>query len=113
MLGQHFEDHRQVRIAFTMAEDRGAAHLVKGFENDVTVLPSELAENVGAPADQGRWRALWKLRGEELLVAVAQALRAVDHQRSGFLCQLQQIGGVDVLAIERRVLAHEDDVELA
>src|SRR3546814_9236195 len=63
--------------------------------------------------DQCRRGALWKLGGEELLVAVAQALRSIDHQRSGLFRQFQQIGCVDILAVERRVLAHEDHVQIS
>ncbi len=112
MLGQHFEDHGQVGVALAMTEDRGASHFVQGFENDVTVLVGKLAENVGASADQGRRCALRKLSGEELLVAVAQALWTVDHQRSRLFRQFQQIGCVDVLAVEWRILAHEDHIEV-
>src|SRR5690606_10317112 len=46
VVGQRLENHRQVGIAFAVAKDRGAAHLIQGFENDVTVLAGELAENV-------------------------------------------------------------------
>ncbi|MNN11436.1 hypothetical protein D3C81_1243940 [compost metagenome] len=95
-----------------MVEDRRAAHAVQGFENDVTLLGGELAQNVDAPAHQGRRRALRELGGEQLLVAVAQALRAVDHQQAFALGLLQQLRAVEEFVVERRVLAHQDHVQL-
>ena len=95
-----------------MAEDRGAAHAVQGFENDVTLLAGKLAQNVGAAADQGGRRQLREQGGEHLLVAVAQALRAIDHQTAGLLGLFQQVGGVDELVIEGRVLAHQDHIQI-
>ncbi|MNP17187.1 hypothetical protein D3C76_1096110 [compost metagenome] len=76
------------------------------------MLHGELPQNVRPPADHGRRRALREQRGEELLVAVAQALRAVHHQHPGALGLFQQVGGIDVLVVERRVLAHQDHVQL-
>ncbi|MNE17281.1 hypothetical protein D3C80_1102560 [compost metagenome] len=109
--GEGLEDHREVRVAGAMAEDRRTAHAIKGFENDVTLFFGKLAQNVRSSADHGRRRQLGEQGGEELLVAVAQALRAVDHQHAGTFGLLQQVGGVDVLVVEGRVLAHQDHVQ--
>ena len=51
-------------------------------------------------------------RGKQLLVAVTQALRAVDHQHAGALGLFEQVRGVHELHVERRILAHQDHVEV-
>ncbi|MCY1362341.1 hypothetical protein D9M69_490550 [compost metagenome] len=113
MGGQGFEDNRQVRIARAVTENRRAAHAVQRLEDHIAVFGGELTQNVRSSADHGRRRALREQRGEQLLVAVAQALRFVDHQHAGALGLLQQIGGVDELQVERRILAHQDHVQIA
>ncbi|MNR35152.1 hypothetical protein D3C85_1529780 [compost metagenome] len=40
-------------------------------------------------------------------------MRLVDHQYASALGLLQQVGGVDELHVERRVLAHQDHVQVA
>ncbi|MND93558.1 hypothetical protein D3C80_857460 [compost metagenome] len=111
--GQGLEDYREVRIARSMAEDRGAAHAVQRLEDGVALLVDEFTQDVGAAADQGRRRALREQRGEEFFVAVAQALRTVDHQHAGGFGLFQQVGAVDEFHVERRILAHQDHVQLA
>ncbi len=64
----------------------------------------------GARHQRGR-RALREPGGEKFFVGVAQAAWAVHHQHAGVLGALQQVGGVDILHVERRVLAHQDDIE--
>ena len=73
----------------------------------------EFADDVGAAADQGRRRQLGKQGGKELLVAVAQAGRAIHHQGAATLGLLQQVGGIDEFVVEGRILAHQDHVQLA
>src|SRR5690606_31979132 len=82
VLGQRLENHRKIGVPFTVAKDHRAAHAVQGFENDVTVLFGKLAQNIGSPADQGGRGVLRELGGEELFIAVAQALRPIDHQHA-------------------------------
>jgi hypothetical protein len=43
---------------------------------------------------------------------VAQALRSIHDERALELGALQDVSGVDVLHVERRVLAHQDRVQL-
>ena len=73
----------------------------------------ELTQHVVSAADDQRWRALREFGGKELLVAVSEALRPVHDERAFLLGPLEQVGGVDVFEVERGVLAHQDDVELA
>ena len=51
-------------------------------------------------------------RDRELLVVVAHRARIVEHARALALGELQQVGGVDVLHVEGRVLAHQHGVEV-
>ena len=60
-----------------------------------------------------RRAALREAGREQLLVAVAQRLRVVDHQAAVARARLEDVGGVDVLVVERRVLAHQHHVEPA
>ena len=110
--GQGFEDHREVRIAWAVTEDRGAAHAVQRLEDHIAMLGHELAQHIRAAADHRGRRALREQRGEQLLVAIAQALWTVDHQHTLALGLFEQVGGVDEFEIEGRVLAHQDDVEV-
>ncbi|MNZ89380.1 hypothetical protein D3C78_1083020 [compost metagenome] len=75
------------------------------------MLGGEGANDVRAAAHQGRRRALREEGGEQFFVTVAQALWAVDHQHAFGFGLLQQVGAVDELHVERRVLAHQDHVQ--
>ena len=55
---------------------------------------------------QGRRGELRELRDRQLFVVVADRLRPVEDPRALALGHLQQLGEVDVLHVERRVLAH-------
>src|SRR5690606_40865820 len=46
-----------------------------------------------------------------LLVDLAQAARAVHDEQAPLLGERQYISGVDVLHVERRILAHQERVE--
>ncbi|CVB21158.1 Uncharacterised protein [Serratia marcescens] len=76
------------------------------------MLLVEFADVRGAATDQRVRRQFREPGGEELLVAVAQALRLVDHQRAFDFGALQNVGRVDVFGIERRILAHQDHVQI-
>jgi len=112
VLGQRFQDDRQVGVVLAVAEYRCTAHAVQRLEDHVTTAFGELAQDVDATADQGWRHALRELSGEQLFVAVAQALWAVDHQHTFALGLLQQVGAVDELHVEGRILAHQDHVQL-
>ncbi|MNE12636.1 hypothetical protein D3C80_1054410 [compost metagenome] len=111
--GQGFENHREVRVAHPVAKDRGAAHAVQWLEDHVAMFGDKLANDVRAAADQGRRGALREQRGEQLFVAVAQALWAVDHQHTSGFGLFEQVGAVDKLHVEWRILAHQDHVQIA
>ena len=49
----------------------------------------------------------------DLLVDVAQALRAIVDMRALQLRAIEDVGAVDVFGVERRILAHQNHVEFA
>jgi hypothetical protein len=79
---------------------------------NITVLLVKGAQALAVRAYQYRRAALREAGGKDFLVAVAQALAAVDHERALALRLFQYVGRVDVFVVEGRVLAHQDDVEL-
>ena len=71
---------------------------------------AHLAQRTG---DQRIRAALREPGRVNLLVDVPQGRRAVDHHCTALGRTFQNIGAVDVLGVEGRVLAHQDDVQLA
>lgn len=53
-----------------------------------------------------------ELGGEQFLVAVPQRGRRVDHQRALLFGGTEDVGGHQELAVHRRILAHQDHVQL-
>ena len=76
------------------------------------MLREELAGETQRPRDRGRRHELGEVEHPELLRRIADARRIVDHQ-SLVLDPLEQVRGGDVAEIEGRVLAHEDDIDVA
>jgi hypothetical protein len=109
-LRQRLQDHVEVGLAGLCPEDRAPAHAVERLEHRLAVLRHEGLELGGVPADQRRRAALREEQGRELLVVVPQALGVVHHRRPGPLGQAQDLGVVDVLLVDGRVLAHQHDV---
>ena len=66
--------------------------------------------SVEVVGDQGRRHQLGELGDEQLLGRVADRDRVVDHQRLR-VDPLEQVRGRDVGQVERRILAHQHDVE--
>ena len=95
----------------SMHEDRVAAHAVQRLADDLAVLARERLHFGHIAGDQRGRAALRKPGGVDLLVDVAQTPRPIHHQRPGEFGALQDVGGVDVFGVERRVLAHQDHVE--
>jgi hypothetical protein len=74
------------------------------------VCGHEGLERGGLAAHQGRRAALREAQGGQLLVEVAQAARIVDHRRPRQPCDVEDLGVVDVVGVDRRVGAHQDHV---
>ncbi len=106
-----FQDGVQVRLVRLQHEDAGAAHAVERFDHHLAEVAVELAQRVRLAGDQRRHREIGELRDRELLVMVAQRPRVVEHHGAVALGGREQVGGVKVLGVERRVLPHQHRVE--
>jgi len=110
-LVERLDDDRQVRVAALGAEDRGASHAVEQLEDRDAMLVHEGAQRLRAAGHQHRRGELRELCDCQLLVVAADRggvvvdLRALAHR------VLEQVGGVHVLHVEGRVLAHQRGVE--
>ena len=94
------------------AEDAHAAHAVERLQDDVAVLGVEALDVAFVARHQRRPDELRKLEDRELLRVVAQRARLVEDTRAFALGLLEQVRRVEVLAVERRVLAHHDGAEI-
>src|SRR5712691_2060385 len=108
---QRFDDHVAVGIARGDAKHRFPAHSVERLEHHVAVSVDEFLELPGEPCHQRRRGEMRVFRDRQLLAVVADRARFVEHLRAILLRELQKPGARDVLAVERRVLAHEHHVE--
>jgi len=104
---QRLDDAAQVQAVVLDAEDARAAHAVQRLEDDVAVLGMKAPHVVRIARHQGGADELRKLQDGQLFGVVAQGARLVEDPRAFALGLLQQVGGVEVLAVERRVLAHQ------
>ena len=109
--GHEFQHHVDIGVALAQAEDGGASHFIQRLDDDIDLLGQKIPETCRFARDQRRWHALREPGGIQLLVGVAQALRFVHDQYAARLGVLQQVGGVDVSHVERRVLAHQDRIQ--
>jgi hypothetical protein len=105
---ERLDDAAQVQAVGPDAEDAHAAHAVQRLEDDVVVLGVEGAHVVGVARHQRGPDELRELQDRQLLGVVAQRRGLVEHTRAFTLGLAQQVGGVEVLGVERRVLAHHD-----
>src|SRR6185437_2292292 len=106
-----FQDHTDVVISTVNAKYAGPSHTVERFEHNVAVLSQKVANQIFLPGHQCRGRKLRKLCYGELLVVIADRSRAVEDTRTQAFRQLQQVSAIDILHVEWRILAHQDDVE--
>jgi hypothetical protein len=70
------------------------------------------ARTSSAARDQRGADELRELHDRQLLGVVAQRARLVDDARAFALGLLQQVRGVEIFAVEGRVLAHQHGVEV-
>ena len=106
-----FDDGAEVQAVSRHAEDAHAAHAVQRFEDDVAVFGVKGADGFGRSRDERGRDVLRPLHDGELFGVVAQGARAVDDARALALGLLQQVRGVDVFGVKRRVLAHQNGVK--
>ena len=106
------DDDVDVGIVLARAKHRRAAHAVERLQNHVAVLRQEFPDERLAPRYHGGRRELGKPGDRHLLVPVADRARAVEYARALRLRKLEKIGAVDILHVERRILAHQHGVEI-
>jgi hypothetical protein len=88
-----------------------AAAAVERLQHDVAVPGAEVVDRLVVRRDQGRRLHAGEISDEQLLGCVAHLGRIVHHQGVG-MHLLQEVGGGDVGHVERRILAHQDDVDV-
>ena len=76
------------------------------------MLREELARDVERAGDRRRRHEAREIEHPQLFGRVAHRGGVVDHQGLA-LDPLEQMGGGDVAEVERRVLAHQHDVDVA
>ena len=106
---EHLDERVEVLVLGPDVEHARAAVAEEGLEDDVAVLSAKIDDHVALGGDERRRHQLGEPCDEEFLRRVSHLGRIVDHQRLG-LDLLQDMGGRDVGHVERRVLAHQDDV---
>jgi len=109
---QSLEHHVAILVALLQHEYRSAAHPVQRLAHRLAMLAQEFAHVMHIASDERRCAAFWEPSRVHLLVHVPEALRVVADQRALQASPLEDISAVDVLGVEGRVLAHEDDVVL-
>ena len=111
-LHQGFEDAADVGVFFGQAEDAHAAHAVERFDDDVAVFRQKCADVRRAGGNEGRRGKTAEIQDGQFFVEIAHGLSAVEDFGALFRRQRQQLGGVEVLHVKRRVGAHDDGVEI-
>ena len=110
---QGLEYHIAILVALLEDEYGAPAHAVQRFADGFAVLLEKFAHVMHVARDQ-RGRAAFREPGRiDLLVHVPKAPGVVADQGPLPARALQDVGAVDVLGVERRVLAHQDDVVIA
>ena len=111
-LHQGFEDTADVWVFFGQAKNAHAAHAVQRFDDDVAVFFQKCADIGGTGRNQRRRGELAEIQNRQFFIEVAHRLPAVKDLRALLFRQRQELGGVEVLHIERRVGAHNDGIEV-
>ena len=113
VMRDRLDDDAYIVVLLVYAKYRDAAHAIERFQDDVAMLGEEVADQGFAARDERGRGELRKTRDRHFLVVVANRARAVDDPCALHFSEFQKIGAVDVLHVERRILAHEDGVECA
>ena len=84
---------------------------VQGLDHDVFVLRKEVPGRSQRARDHCRRHVLGEIEHPHLFRRVPDRLRVVDDQ-SVVLDPLEQVRGRDVAEVERRILPHQDDIDV-
>ena len=112
MLVERLGDAAEVQPIGADAKNPHAAHAVERLQDDVAVHGVEALDRFGVARDQRRRDPLREFEDRELFGVVAECRRPVEHARAFALGLLQQVSGVEVFAVERRILAHQHRVDV-
>src|SRR4029077_6374249 len=88
-------------------------HPVERLADDPPMRERERGQLAHNACNQSRRTAFWEPCRVYLLVHIPQALRPVDDESALFPAALENVRAVDVFGIERRILTHQNAVELA
>ena len=94
------------------AEHRSAGEAVQRLDHDLAMLGEEFPGEAERARDRRRRHELREVEHPQLLRRIANACRIVDHQGLA-LDPLEQVRGGDVAEVERRILPHQDDIDVA
>ena len=109
---QGFGDAAQVQTVVLDPKDASTAHAVERLEDDVAVLGMK-APNVGRITRHQRGAdELSKLENRQFFGVIANGPRLVENLRALPLGLLEQVGGIEVLAVKWRVLAHHHAIKV-
>ena len=111
--GEGFEHGRRVLVTRVEDEDATPTHAVERLADRLAMLGEEGVHIWHGAGDERRRAALREPGGKHLLVHIPQALRSVHHQTARCFSPFQNVRGVDVFRVERRVFAHQQHVEAA
>ena len=112
-VGQGLEHDIAILVALLQHEDRASAHAIERFRHGLAVLAQKIRHGVHIARDQCGRAALREPGRVGLFVHIAQPLRIIDHDRALGLRAVQDVGRINELHVERRVLAHQNDVVVA
>ena len=105
---QRFDDAAQIQPVGLDAENAHAAHAIERLQDDVLVLGMKGAYRLRIAGHQRGADVLRELHNRQLLGVVAQRTRLVEYLGAFALGLLQQVRGVKIFAVKRRVFAHDD-----
>ena len=111
LLGDQFQQGTQARAAAAGAHHPLAGPAPQGLEHHLAVAGGKAVELLHVGRHQGGGHQLREAQGAEFFVPGPQAGGAVEHLHALALGQLQQVGGIEVGLIHRRVLAHPHPLE--
>ena len=106
------KNHRQVRVIGTGPKNRCPTHAIEQFENRFPMLHYECAQPRGIARNQRGRRELPKLQNRQFFIVITQRTRIVKNACALRLSTLQKLGRIEILQIERRILAHHDRIKI-
>ncbi len=109
---EQLDQRGEVGAVASHLEHRFAAIAVKRLHDDLFMLGEEFAGEAERAGDRGRRHEAGVIEHPQFLGRIADLGGIVDHQGLA-LDPLEQMGGGDVGEVERRILAHQHDVDVA